>query len=139
MIAVFERRLLFLFLAFWMVGCESKPSLIEYSGEKLEVSRGIQSLALHPDGKRLAVGYFMHDEVEVWDIENKQAIFSIPSRRRPITQSGNEIVFTPDGRYIVVQVFFDTKGGMPPFPRYLDHPDEAIYVSDVTRYRLATV
>lgn len=134
-----KRGIWLLVFAFLVAGCDSIPSLIEYSGEKLEVSRGIQSLALHPDGKRLAVGYFMHDEVEVWDIETKRPIFRIPSKRRPITQSGNEIVFTPDGKYIVVQDFFDTKGGVPPYPRRLDHPDEETYQKDVTRYRLATV
>lgn len=136
---IISPEVLLLLVAILLAGCGSKLSLIEYSGESLEVSRGIQSLALHPDGKRLAVGYFMHDEVEVWDIETKRPIFRIPSRRRPITESGDEIVFTPDGKYIVVQDFFDTKNGNPPFPRRLDHPDEEIYQNDVTRYRLATV
>ncbi len=105
----------------------------------LELPFGIQSMAWHPNGKWLAVGYFMRDEVEVWDVEAKKPLFAVPSKRRPINLSGQEVLFSQDGNYLVVQDFLDTKNGEPKFPRRLEDPTELPARLDKDRYVLARV
>jgi len=105
----------------------------------LEVKRGIQSMAWHPDGQRLAVGYFLQDEVEVWDVQTKKPLFSVPSSRRPHVPSGQEVVFSPDGKYLVVVDVKDTQNGSPPVPRTEDDPQELPARANKDRFILARV
>ena len=105
----------------------------------LEVKRGIQSMAWHPDGVHLAIGYSMLAEVEVWNVQTKQAVFSVPSHRRLTNQSGQEVTFSPDGKYLIVQDFVDSKNGDPKFPRSFDDPNELPAQADKQRYILARV
>lgn len=131
-------RIALLFLYAVLSACSRAEPILEHIGT-LEVTRGIQSMAWHPDGKRLAVGYFGLDEVEVWDVEQKKPLFKVPSKRRPINQSGQEVAFSPDGKYLIVQDFLDTKNGEPKFPRSLDDPLELPARADLERYVLARV
>lgn len=105
----------------------------------LELPHTIQSMAWHPNGKWLAVGYFMRDEVEVWDVETGKSLFAVPSQRRPPNQSGQEVLFSKDGKYLVVQDFQDTKNGEPKFPRTYDDPAELPARYDRERYVLGRV
>lgn len=105
----------------------------------LELPYAIQSMAWHPNGKWLAVGYFMRDEVEVWDVETGKPLFAVPSQRRPPNQSGQEVLFSKDGKYLVVQDFKDTKNGEPKFPRAYDDPAELPARQDKERYVLGRV
>jgi hypothetical protein len=105
----------------------------------LELPYAIQSMAWHPNGKWMAVGYFNRDEIEVWDVENQKSLFVSPSKRRPVNQSGQEVVFSLDGKYLVVQDFVDTKNGNPSFPKNYEDPAELIAQKDKDRYILARV
>jgi WD40 repeat protein len=96
-----------------LVACSTKPtSPLEFL-YAIEFRNGIQSLAWHPDGKRLAVGYYRTAEVEIWDIEAKKPLFALPSKRTLIGTSGQEALFSPDGKYIIVKDFIDNKNGEP--------------------------
>jgi WD40 repeat protein len=96
-------------------------------------------MAWHPDGVHLAIGYFMQDEVEVWNVQTKQPVFSVPSHRRIANMSGQEVTFSPDGKYLIVQDFVDSKGGVPKVPRTYDDPNELPAQADKQRYILARV
>jgi hypothetical protein len=96
-------------------------------------------MAWHPNGRLLAVGYFNRDEVEVWDVESKKALFAIPSIRRLGNSSGQEVLFSADGKYLVAQDFADTKNGEPKFPRTYDDPAELPAQRDKKRYILARI
>lgn len=96
-------------------------------------------MAWHPDGVHLAIGYSMLAEVEVWNVQTKQAVFSVPSHRRLTNQSGQEVTFSPDGKYLIVQDFVDSKGGTPKVPRTDDDPNELPAQADKQRYILARV
>ena len=132
-------KLLFVGLSVCLAACQASEPVLVYDGKKLETKYGIQSLAWHPGGKIIAVGYFMQDEVEVWDIESNQSLLTIPSKRRPINQSGQELLFSPDGRYLVVQDTRDNRNGVPPISRRSKDPDDAEARKDVDRFRLASV
>lgn len=96
-------------LALMGCGAGAKPALEKVGS--LDFSDGIQSMAWHPDGRQLAVGYYNRNEVEVWDVQTGKPLFAVPSKRRPVNQSGQEMLFSPDGQYLVVQDFLDTKNG----------------------------
>lgn len=132
-------KLLFVGLSVCLAACQASEPVLVYDGKKLETKYGIQSLAWHPGGKIIAVGYFMQDEVEVWDIESNQSLLTIPSKRRPINQSGQELLFSPDGRYLVVQDTRDNRNGVPPISKGHNDPSELDARKDVDRYRLASV
>jgi WD40 repeat protein len=95
-------------------------------------------MAWHPNGKWLAIGYFNHDFVEVWDIQTKQSVLKVPSTRRPISDSGQELIFSPDGKYLVVQDLVNTK---PEYERAKkdDDPSELAAQKDTQRLILARV
>ena len=120
-------------------GCNVRATPVMEEVGVLELPYAVQSLAWHPDGRLLAVGYFMRDVVEVWDVHAKKPVFSVPSKRRPVNQSGQEVLFSPDGKYLVVQDFLDTKNGEPKFPRTFEEPAESIAQQDKDRYILARV
>ncbi|SFU78798.1 hypothetical protein SAMN05216350_105115 [Polaromonas sp. YR568] len=132
------RSLVYCAVLLCLSACSKSPEVLVPAG-LLEVPYAIQSIAWHPNGKLLAVGYFLRDEVEVWDIENKKSLFVIPSRRRPGNSSGQEALFSADGKYVVAQDFVDTKNGEPKFPRIYDDPAELPAQQDKTRYILARV
>jgi WD40 repeat protein len=121
-----------------LVGCQNQAQPLVPSGV-LKLAGVIQSLAWHPDGKHIVVGYFNRDEAEVWNVETKQAVFKVHSQRRSINQSGQEVGFSPDGKYLVVQDFLDTKNGIPKFPVSLTDPLELPARADKSRYLLARV
>lgn len=121
-----------------LTACGKATPVLEQT-DMLDVGKGIQSMAWHPDGKHIAIGYFGLDEVAVWNIETKQAVFKVPSQRRPTNQSGQELTFSPDGKYLVVQDFLDTKNGKPKFPRTEKDSEELPARADKTRYLLARV
>ena len=118
--------------------CGKSPEVLVPAG-LLEVPYAIQSMAWHPNGKLLAVGYFNHDEVEVWDIKNKKSLFVIPSKRRPGNSSGQELLFSADGKHLVAQEFLDTKKGEPRSPRMFKEPEESAAQKDRERYILARI
>lgn len=120
-------------------GCTARAKPVMEETGVLELPYTVQSLAWHPDGRLLAVGYFMRDVVEVWDVQTKKPVFSVPSIRRPVNQSGQEVLFSPDGKYLVVQDFLDTKNGEPKFPRTFEEPAESIAQQDRDRYVLARI
>jgi len=120
-------------------GCDARATPVMDEVGVLELPYTVQSLAWHPDGRLLAVGYFMRDVVEVWDTHTKKPVFSVPSKRRPANQSGQEVLFSPDGKYLVVQDFLDTKDGKPKFSRTFEEPAESIAQRDKERYVLARV
>jgi hypothetical protein len=107
--------------------------------DTLTVPYGIQSMAWHPNGKWLAVGYFLRDEVEVWDVKTKTSVLKVPSMRRSVNQSGQEVLFSPDGRYLVVQDTVDTKKGEPKFPKNYEDPAELPAQQDKERLILARI
>lgn len=119
-------------------GCSRATPVLEEIGV-IQMPYGVQSVAWHPDGQRVAVGYFLKDEVEVWDAETRRALFKVSSKRHPINESGQEILFSPDGKYLVVQDTEDTRNGDPPFPRTRDDPLEAAAEADKKRLILARV
>jgi WD40 repeat protein len=128
----------FLIASALLTACSTKaksPLEFLYS---IEFKNGIQSLAWHPDGKRLAVGYYRQAEVEIWDIEAKKPLFTLPSKRTLVGTSGQEALFSPDGKYIVVKDFLDTKNGEPRWPQK-DDETELQAQQDQTRYQLARV
>jgi WD40 repeat protein len=96
-------------------------------------------MAWHPDGVHLAIGYFMQDEVEVWNVQTKQPVLNVPSHRRIANMSGQEVTFSPDGKYLIVQDFVDSKNGEPRIPRTYDDPNELPAQADKQRYILARV
>jgi WD40 repeat protein len=120
-------------------GCNARTKPVMEEAGVLELPYPVQSLAWHPDGRLLAVGYFMRDVVEVWDVHAKKPVFSVQSKRRPASQSGQEVLFSPDGKYLVVRDFLDTKDGEPKFPKSFDDPAELVAQKDVDRYVLARV
>lgn len=120
-------------------GCNARATPVMEEVGVLELPYAAQSLAWHPDGRLLAVGYFMRDVVEVWHTHTKKPVFSVPSKRRPVNLSGQEVLFSPDGKYLVVQDFLDTKNGEPKFPRRYDDPEELTAQQDKDRYILARV
>ncbi|RST47373.1 WD40 repeat domain-containing protein [Variovorax sp. DXTD-1] len=120
-------------------GCSARATPVMEETGVLELPYAVQSLAWHPDGRLLAVGYFMRDVVEVWDVHTKKPVFSVPSTRRPVNLSGQEVLFSPDGKYLVVQDFLDTKDGAPKFPRRYEDPEELTAQQDKDRYILARV
>lgn len=117
--------------------CSQAPTSVLTPVGTLEVPYAIQSMAWHPNGKWLAVGYFNRDEVQVWDVQNKKALFAVPSKRSPVNQSGQEVLFSADGKYLVVQDFVDTKNGEPKFPKNYEDPAEISAQNDKERYILA--
>ena len=119
-------------------GCTRAAPVLE-EVETLQLPYGVQSIAWHPDGKRLAAGYFLKEKVEVWDTRTKLPSFEVPSKRHPINPSGQEVLFSPDGKYLVVQDTEDTRNGSPPFPRTRDDPLEATAEADKTRLILARI
>ena len=120
-------------------GCSARATPVMEETGVLELPYAVQSLAWHPDGRLLAVGYFMRDVVEVWDVHAKKPVFSVPSKRRPANLSGQEVLFSPDGKYLVVQDFVDTKNGEPRFPKNYEDPAELPAQKDADRYILARV
>lgn len=120
-------------------GCNVRAKPVMEETGVLELPYSVQSLAWHPDGRLLAVGYFMRDVVEVWDVQTKKPVFSVPSKRRPINLSGQEVLFSPDGKNLIVQDFLDTKDGEPKFPRTFAEPAESVAQQDKDRYILARV
>lgn len=120
-------------------GCSARAKLVMEETGVLELPYTVQSLAWHPDGRLLAVGYFMRDVVQVWDVQTKKPVFSVPSKRSPPNLSGQEVLFSPDGKYMVVQDFLDTKNGEPKFPKSYEDPAELPAQKDTDRYVLARV
>jgi WD40 repeat protein len=138
--SIFTRPIVLLTLSccIFITACSTKaPPPLELAFT-MEVTHGIQSLAWHPDGKRLAIGYFGRKEVQVWDVGTKKPLFAVPSNRILINQSGQEVLFSPDGKYLIVQDFLDTKNGQPPFPTK-DDETEILARADKSRYQLARV
>jgi WD40 repeat protein len=120
-------------------GCSARATPVMEETGVLELPYAVQSLAWHPDGRLLAVGYFMRDVVEVWDVHAKKPVFSVPSKRWVGNQPGQEVLFSSDGKYLVVPDFLDTTNGEPTFPKNFDGPAELAAQKDVDRYVLAQV
>lgn len=99
----------------------------------------VQSMAWQPNGHLFAIGFFMKDEVSVWNIKEKKHVFSVRSNRLSANLSGQEILFSLDGRYLITQDFSDSKAGSPPFPKVLNSTQELKARKDMQRYVLAKV
>lgn len=76
-------------------GCSARAKLVMEETGVLELPYTVQSLAWHPDGRLLAVGYFMRDVVEVWDVQTKKPVFSVPSKRSPPQSVGTRSAVQP--------------------------------------------
>lgn len=107
--------------------------------KELTLPYGIQSLDWHPDGSHVAVTYGGAPMAQVWNVESGQGLQSIVSTRWGITQSGREIGFSPDGKYLVVQDVVSHKDKSTPFPRSVKDPLEPAARADKTRYQIGRV
>jgi hypothetical protein len=123
-------------VAFLCISCVAKDMHLVNS---LKFDYGVQSFAWHPDGDFIAVGYFLRDEVAIWDIKRKAKVFSIRSQRRPINYSRQEMIFSRDGRYLIAQDKLDSREGNPPFPVKIDSEEEMRARADDQRYVLARI
>jgi len=120
-------------------GCSARATPVMEETGVLELPYTVQSLAWHPDGRLLAVGYFMRDVVEVWDVHTKKPVFSVPSKRWVGNHSGQDLLFSPDGKYLIVQDYQDVKHGELKVPESIDEAAEIAARNDKDRYVLARV
>jgi hypothetical protein len=118
-------------------GCSARATPVMEETGVLELPYTVQSLAWHPDGRLLAVGYFMRDVVEVWDVHTKKPVFSVPSKRWVGNHSGQDLLFSPDGKYLIVQDYQDVKHGELKVPESIDEAAEIAARNDKDRYVLA--
>lgn len=107
--------------------------------DSLQFDYGIESVAWHPSGDFIAVGYFLRNEVAIWNIKAKKKVFSFRSELRPGLYTWQEILFSPDGRYLIAKDKLDTKEGNPPFPVKMDSEEELKARADDQRYVLARI
>lgn len=59
--------------------------------------RGIQpkSIAISPDGRTLAIGYYNH--IRLWNLSTNQLLYNLPANA-----SGSQLLrFSPDGQFFV--------------------------------------
>jgi WD40 repeat protein len=110
--------------------------LFEKAGE-LPIEHSVQSLAWHPNGKWLAIGYYPNNLVEVWDIQTKQSILKMASKRVLGTKE-QDILFSANGKYMVVRDLVDT-GGPYIKPKNDDDPLELKHQKDTQRLILARI
>lgn len=122
-----------------LLGCSARATPVMEETGVLELPYTVQSLAWHPDGRLLAVGYFMRDIVEVWDVHTKKPVFSVPSKRWVGNHSGQDLLFSPDGKYLIVQDYQDVKHGELKVPESIDEAAEIAARNDKDRYVLARV
>jgi len=120
-------------------GCNARATPVMEEVGVLELPYTVQSLAWHPDGRLLAVGYFMRDVVEVWDTHTKKPVFSVPSKRWAGNRSGQDVLFSSDGKHLIVQDYQDIKHGELKVPESIDEAAEIAARSDKDRYVLARV
>jgi hypothetical protein len=120
-------------------GCSARAKPVMEEVGVLELPYAVQSLAWHPDGRLLAVGYFMRDVVEVWDVHAKKPVFSVPSKRQVGNHSGQDVLFSLDGKYLIVQDYQDTKHGELKVPESIDEAAEIAARNDKDRYVLARI
>lgn len=107
--------------------------------KELTLPYGIQSLAWHPDGRHIAVTYGGEPLAQVWDLDSGQGLRTVVSTRWGVTQSGKEIGFSPDGKYLVVQDVVSHKDKATPFPTTVNDPLEPAARADKTRYQIGRI
>ncbi|MDP9931550.1 WD40 repeat domain-containing protein [Variovorax paradoxus] len=120
-------------------GCNVRAKPVMEEVGVLELPYTVQSLAWHPEGRLLAVGYFMRDVVEVWDVHTKKPVFSVPSKRWAGNRSGQDVLFSPDGKRLIVQDYQDIKHGELKVPESIDEAAEIAARNDKDRYVLARI
>ena len=120
-------------------GCNVRATPVMEEVGVLALPYTVQSLAWHPDGRLLAVGYFMRDVVEVWDVRTKRPVFAVPSKRWAGNQSGQDLLFSPDGKHLIVQDYQDINHGELKVPESIDEAAEIAARNDKDRYVLARV
>jgi WD40 repeat protein len=98
-----------------LAACSAQPAW--QVTRTLVLPHGIQALDWHPDGKHIAVTYSDPARLaQVWDVEHGTGLKTFPSLRWGTTQSGKEIGFSPDGKYLVVQDVLSNRPENHPFP-----------------------
>ena len=106
--------------------------------KELTLPNGIQALDWHPDGRHVALTYGTN-LAQVWNVETGQGLATFTSTRWGTNQSGKEIGFSPDGKYLVVQDVISYQDKHTKFPRGLTSPSELAAREDKTRYQIGRV
>jgi hypothetical protein len=106
--------------------------------KELNLPQDVMSLDWHPDGRHVAVTY-PRELAQVWNVDTGQGLQTFGSTRWGTTQSGKEIGFSPDGKYLVVQ---DVKRNRPedhPYPRTINDPLEKTARQDKTAFQIGRI
>jgi WD40 repeat protein len=71
--------------------------------QTINLHRGIESIAWHPNEKILAVGLTGLASISLVDRETSKVVGEIKANLRPLSKSGRDAIFSPDGRFLVVK------------------------------------
>ena len=90
-----------LLIAVLLPGCgDSKtPPLFEFE-RTLEIG-GVSDLAWHPDGKRVAVTFYLRNIVEVWDVDENKRLIRLEKERVTPKGGNSQLIFSKDGQYLL--------------------------------------
>lgn len=119
------------------VGGKASSSAWEKTKE-IQLSGSIYSIAWHPDGRHIAVT-LDKNRAQVWDVEKNTGSEFIVSTRWLTNQSGREIGFSPNGKFLVIQDVKRNKSERSPFPTSIDHPLEMESRANISAYQLGRV
>lgn len=105
-----------------MVGAQAAADATVRKVRDLNVGVAVTSLALSPDGKKLAALTMARPDVQVWDIERGKLLWTLRrSRDRWLGSLTQDLLFTPDGRHLVAVDSADLKPGSPAEDQDKDH------------------
>ena len=123
-------------VALWGHAAQAQPAWQKV--KELTLPNGIQALDWHPDGRHVALTYG-NNLAQVWNVETGQGLATIASTRWGTNQSGKEIGFSPDGRYLVVQDVKSTKPEDHPYPKSIYDPLEQVARADKTAFQIGRI
>lgn len=130
------QRLALMLAVLWGMAVQAQPAWQKV--KEMTLPYGIQALDWHPDGRHVALTYG-NNLAQVWNVETGQGLATFASTRWGTNQSGKEIGFSPDGKYLVVQDVISYKDKLTKFPRGLTDPLEPAARADKTRYQIGRV